>query len=56
MLFYVGITLIFFVGMEMANRTLPVWVAPVFNTFIIIFFAAIVLKRDFKQLIRKRHV
>ena len=56
MLFYVGITLIFFVGMEMANRTLPVWAAPVFNTFIIIFFAAIVLKRDFKQLIRKRHV
>ena len=36
MLFYVGITLIFFVGMEMANRTLPVWAAPVFNTFIII--------------------
>lgn len=48
-LFYVGITLIFYVGMEMANRTLPVWGALAFNTIIILFFAAIVWMKDLKR-------
>ena len=48
-LFYVGIALVFFVGMELANRTLSVWAALVFNTFILLLFAAIVWKKDLKR-------
>lgn len=45
--FYVGIALIFFVGMTYANRDLPVWAALAFNTVIIVFFMAIIMHRDF---------
>ena len=48
-LFYVGIAIVFFVGMELANRTLSVWAALVFNTFILLLFAAIVWKKDLKR-------
>jgi len=47
MLFYVGIATIFFVAINISNQQLPVWAALSVNTLIVVFFAAIVVKRDF---------
>jgi O-antigen/teichoic acid export membrane protein len=47
MLFYVGIAMIFFVAINISNQQLPVWAALSVNTLIVVFFAAIVVKRDF---------
>ena len=44
--FYVGLTMVFFVGMNLANNTLPVWVSIGFNTIILVFFVAVIVKRD----------
>ncbi|MBO4660870.1 MAG: polysaccharide biosynthesis protein [Prevotella sp.] len=45
--FYVGITMVFFAGMHLANHNLPMWAALCLNTLIIVFFLAIVVKKDF---------
>ncbi len=44
--FYVGLTMVFFVGMNLANNTLPVWASIGFNTIILVFFVAVIVKRD----------
>ena len=44
--FYVGLTMVFFVGMHLANNTLPVWASIGFNTIILVFFVAVIVKRD----------
>lgn len=45
--FYVGIAVIFFIGITFANEYLPIWSALTLNTLIILAFMAIVVKRDF---------
>ena len=42
--FYVGMTLVFFAGMTIISRDLPAWAALTFNTIIILFFVAVVVK------------
>jgi hypothetical protein len=38
--------MVFFVGMNLANNTLPVWASIGFNTIILVFFVAVIVKRD----------
>ena len=45
-LLYVGLTLVLFAGMTIANEKLSVWAALAVNTLLILLFAAVVLKRD----------
>mgnify|MGYP002855278848 CR=1 FL=1 len=45
--FYVGLSLVFFVPMTIASRDLPTWAALSLNTLIIVFFTAVVIRRDF---------
>ena len=45
--FYVGLSLVFFVPMTIASRDLPTWAALSLNTLIIMFFTAVVIRRDF---------
>jgi O-antigen/teichoic acid export membrane protein len=47
-LFYLGLTLIFFIGMKISNEQLPMWGALGVNTLIILFFAAVVAKKDLR--------
>ena len=45
--FYLVLTLILFAGMTLANHRLPSWAALGVNTLIIVFFLAIMIKKDF---------
>ena len=47
-LFYLGLTLIFFIGMKISNEQLPMWGALGVNTLIILFFVAVVAKKDLR--------
>ena len=44
--FYVGLTLVFFVGMTWVNKYLPEWASLSLNTLVIILFVAVVIRRD----------
>ena len=44
--FYVGLTLVFFVGMTWVNQYLPEWASLSLNTLVIILFVAFVIRRD----------
>ena len=46
-LVYVGLTLVFFVGMTIISRRLSSWPALALNTLIIVCFVAVIIKRDF---------
>ena len=46
-LVYVGLTLVFFVGMTIISRHLSSWPALALNTLIIVCFVAVIIKRDF---------
>ena len=43
---YVGLTMIFYVGMWRAVQDLPTWAALVLNTLLIVLFVAVVIRRD----------
>jgi hypothetical protein len=44
---YVGLTLVFFVGMTRARMDLPQWASLSLNTLMIILFVMVIVKRDF---------
>ncbi len=46
MFFYVAIAAVLFVAITLSNAHLPVWAALVVNTFLVLFFVAIMAKRD----------
>ena len=43
---YVGLTLVLFVPMTIINADLPTWAAVALNTLIILFFVAVIVRRD----------
>lgn len=44
---YVGVAIVMFAGMRLANADLPVWAALGVNTLLIVLFMAMIVKRDF---------
>jgi len=44
---YVGLALVFFVGMTRARQDLPLWASLSLNTLMIIFFLALIVRKDF---------